>query len=582
MSLRFVSIVAIAGLASAAAFVPSNDVLRGQASVGGQPVPWFAIAGYVLATISWLIAGAVATRGQVVKPWLQGPAAGLIAAAISAWLVWLPAVHVFALSDLWVAALQIRRGLPVSADVIGVSINELLHVGVIGFWLHLGLGALMGFVGTVISRRRRQPRPGGDVRTPILWPLRMWLWSVALVVGSIVALKQPLIELIWLQAGERGPLSPLELLLINGAVLGGLVAGPAGATATRHARSGNPALKRMSLWLYGGLGLPAGILWVAVVPLLEPAVLEPTPAFVAYAVAPWLAALIGGVLVRRDPPAPVPRLTDVFGETLALMLLTGPLVVGAGLGSLSWATIMGPMVWGNVLSGISGWSSLSLTVAEILSMQAFAWVPLLAVPLLEGMLVFFPALLILRRRARREAVQPAVEPATQQADAPDATDTLDAPDALYTPPIRPPVLDTPEPITAIDGPTALDVPTTRIPDLTDDQRPTDLFEDFSDLDDTGDLEYIDIDESGGAEDDLEYIEIEDDGTMEDDVETERVRVVDPADAPLPPVRTRRLADRSLPPPVPDGLRSITPASGTRADDVMRTSDSGSRVRPASD
>ncbi|HHO50254.1 MAG TPA: hypothetical protein ENK18_05115 [Deltaproteobacteria bacterium] len=227
-------------------------------------------------------------------------------------------------------------------------------------------------------------------------------------------------------------------------------------------------------------------------------------------------------------------------------------------------------MWSNVLAGSSGWSSLSLTVAEILSLQALAWVPLLVVPLLEGLLVIAPALLILRRRALREATErPAL--AAEQVPQDDVLGEAEAVEA-----------EAGETLHAPSG-----------PDLSDEQRPTDLFEDFSDLDDTGDLEYIEIEDPSTPEDELEYIEIEDDGTMEDDVETERLHVPVQRSAPPgrpldpPPVQPPRPADRiPPPPPVPEGLTSITPARGaprhTPTGGPQRTSDGGPRVRPASD
>ena len=401
MSFRFVSIVAIAGLASAAVFVPWSVVVRIAAIQGAEPGIFRFALGYVLGCIAWGVAGAYATRGPVVRPYLVGPLAGGLAATISAWLVWLPTLHVWTLQELWLAASQ-----PVSAfpeALVGRSTSDLLHYGVIGFWVHTAIGTCAGLLGTIASRNHRQ-RVVGITRTPVFWPLRLWIWSVAFVVGAVVALQQTEFEVLWTQARGHGYLDPLELLLINGALLGTLVFGVVGGVGTRYVRSALPVLRRFGLVMYLGLGGLAYLLWVGVVPVLAMDLVrpEPSPFFLAYAIAPLLAAVVGGLLVRKDPPVREPYLSDTLFEMLPLFVLTGPLVAGAGLAATAWATLMGPQVWANVLSGVSDWSSVQSSVAEILSLQAFAWVPVLAVVVLEGPFVFLPALWMVRARALKQ------------------------------------------------------------------------------------------------------------------------------------------------------------------------------------
>ena len=74
--------------------------------------------------------------------------------------------------------------------------------------------------------------------------------------------------------------------------------------------------------------------------------------------------------------------SDMFAEMALLFLVTGPLVAGAGLGAAAWSSVVGPLVWGNVITGASSWSNVEGTVAEVLGMQALAWGPILAVVLL--------------------------------------------------------------------------------------------------------------------------------------------------------------------------------------------------------
>ena len=397
MSFRYAVIIATAGLASAAAFVPFSTVVRSQAEQGLAAEPWLLLAGYLVAAFAWGLAGAAATRGPVIRPYAAGPLAGLLSAAVSAWLVWLPAISVWALYQLWEAA----TGQQPPADpaaVIGRSVSDLLHVGILGFWIHLGLGGVMGLVGTVATHGRRS-RADRELRMPIFWPLRLWLWSVLFVVGSIVALAQTEFEIIWVRAEGHGRFDPIELLLINGAILGALVAAPAGATALRFGRDALPILRKLALWGYGGLGLAALSLWLAVVPLLAPHAAEPSPIFIAYCLSPCLASLVGALIVRNDPPLRVPRPSDAMSEMMPLLLLTGPLVMGAGLGAVAWATLMGPVIWADALPSLLDRPALAMTLAEVLSLQSLAWIPILAVPLLEGPLIFLPFLLVIRRRA---------------------------------------------------------------------------------------------------------------------------------------------------------------------------------------
>ncbi|MBX2798807.1 MAG: hypothetical protein KTR31_14120 [Myxococcales bacterium] len=401
MSFRFAIIIALAGIASGAAFVPWSNVVRIRAVEGLQAEPWLAIAGYLMACLIWVAAGTLATRGAVSRPYLVGPAAGALAAAISAWLVWLPATNVWSLHALWAAVVAETGGPETVHQVVGESTSDLLHFSILGFWAHASVGLVMGLVGAVLSRGRQDPVPA-DRRRPVLWPLRMWLWTVALALASIVALQQTEFEIIWSKAAGFGPFEPLELLLINGACLGGAVAGPVGATAALYWRSPNVVLRRFGQIVYGGVGLLAFGVWVGAVPLLAPAVVSPLPVYLAYCLVPLTAAIVGVLMVRRDPPPRIPRASDMFAEVSVLLLLTGPLVACGGLGAAAWATLMGPQVWSNVIAGFSEWSNLRVTIAEVLSLQALAWVPMWASAILEGPLVMLPALLFLRWRANKE------------------------------------------------------------------------------------------------------------------------------------------------------------------------------------
>ena len=402
MSFQFLITAALTGLISAAAFVPWSMTVQMQAAAGQQADLTLAYVGYALAGMAWITAGGLVTRKPVVRPYLAGPFAGFIAAAVSAWLVWLPAVNVWSLHELWAAAAASDGSAPPAAEVVGSSTSLLLHYSVLGFWAHSALGALMGLVGTLFTHRFRKGTPV-PIRIPALWPLRTWVWSVALVIAGLVALQQTEFDMIWTSAIGHGPLEPLQLLLINGAILGLLVAAPVGAVGVRYIRSDLPVLRRVGMILYITLFIASGLMWVGVVPLLAPDAAGPTPFFGAYCAAPLVGLLFGGLFGWRDPAPPIPRVSDMFAEMALLFLITGPLVAGAGLGAAAWSSVMGPLVWGNVLAGASRWSSLELTVAEVLAMQALAWGPILGVVLLEGPLVVMPALIMIRRSAMRQA-----------------------------------------------------------------------------------------------------------------------------------------------------------------------------------
>ncbi len=175
----------------------------------------------------------------------------------------------------------------------------------------------------------------------------------------------------------------------------------------------------------------------------------------------------------------------------------------------------------------------------------------------------------------RTVLDPAV-PADAPADAPgldeipteqdDARETRRVPDArpaaLHA---EPPTRRVPDAIPDRDAPSD-EAPTERSPvPAAGPPAPDDLWG-FHHLDDTGDLEIVEIDGPGEEPDELEFLEIEDDGTLEDEIATERIRAMP---SPVPPRQTRP-ADRSVPPVGPDN----TPPAGT--------THSGSRVRPASD
>ena len=402
MSFRFLLTAAIAGLVSAAAFVPWSMGVREQAILGSQAEPWLLGLGYAFACMAWVTAGGMVTHRPVVRPYLAGPFAGFIAAAVSAWLVWLPAVNVWALNDLWIAFAEAGGGAP-DASVVGITTSRLLHASVLGFWGHTAIGALCGLVGTVFTHRLRKGPPV-PLRIPALWPLRLWVWSAALVIGGVVALQQTEFEIVWAQAIGQGPMEPLELLLLNGAILGLLVSAPVGAVGVRYIRSDLPTLRRVGLILYITLFVASLLMWVGVVPLLARQAASPSsPWFVAYCLAPVLGLLGGGVFGWRDPAPPIPRVSDMFAEMALLFLVTGPLVTGAGLGAAAWSSVVGPLVWGNVIDGVSQWSNIESTVAEVLGMQALAWGPILAVVLLEGPLMIMPALVMMRRSAMRQA-----------------------------------------------------------------------------------------------------------------------------------------------------------------------------------
>lgn len=400
MSFRFVIITTLAGIVSAAAFVPWSMEVREQALLGLRAEPMLAIVGYALACMAWSAAGGLVTTRPLVRPYLNGPLAGFIAAGVSAWLVWLPAVNVWALHDLWAVAAT-SPDAAAADEIVGISTSKLLHYSVLGFWGHTGLGAAMGILGTVFTSRFRKTTPA-LIRTPVLWPLRVWVWSVVLIVGGLVALQQKEFEVVWTKAAGHGWFEPLELLLLNGAILGALVAGLVGAIGVRYTKSALPTLRRLGLIIYAGVSVSTAVVWIAVVPVLAPHAIT-SPFYIAYCAAPLLAAAIGTTVGWSGPVPPIPRVSDIWAEMAMLLLTTGPLVAGAGLGAAAWSSTVGPLVWGNVMTGVSDWSNLNSTVAEIFAMQALAWLPLLAVVLLEGPLVILPALAVLRRSALRQA-----------------------------------------------------------------------------------------------------------------------------------------------------------------------------------
>ena len=175
-----------------------------------------------------------------------------------------------------------------------------------------------------------------------------------------------------------------------------------GAVGIRYSKSPLPTLRRLGLIIYAGVSVCTAVVWVAVVPVLAPQAIE-SPFYWAYCGAPLVAAAIGTAVGYSGSSPPIPRVSDIWAEMAMLLLTTGPLVAGAGLGAAAWSSVVGPMVWGNVLTGASEWSNLNSTVAEVFAMQALAWGPLLAVVLLEGPLVILPALAVLRRSALRQA-----------------------------------------------------------------------------------------------------------------------------------------------------------------------------------
>ena len=395
---RFILTVAVTGVVSAAAFVPWSTEVRTLAAQGQQADLTLAYAGYFFAFLAWMVAGGLTTRRPLARPWLVGLGAGFVSAGISAWLVWLPTVNVWSLAALW--AMAVGPEGTAGEGVIGQATSDLLHYSVLGFWGHSVLGAVGGLIGTAATRTRgARPQP----RVPVLWPLRMWVWAVAFVAGGVVALQQTQFEVVWVQAIGKGRFDPLELLLINGAVLGVLTAAPLGATGVRYARSDLPTLRRLGLILYLGIFVMTLGLWCGVVPVFAPSVLESSVLYVAYCAAPVVAALIGVALGWRDPQPPIPRARDMFAEMALLGLVTGPLVVGAGLGGAAWSSVVGPLVWANVLSGVSKWSSVEQTISEVLGMQAFAWLPILGVVLLESTIVILPALMMIRWSALKQA-----------------------------------------------------------------------------------------------------------------------------------------------------------------------------------
>ncbi|MEN0067544.1 MAG: hypothetical protein AAGA48_35760 [Myxococcota bacterium] len=409
MSIRFATVAVAAGLAAALAFLPWGFVTQ-PALASGEPVAsWITLVSHAVAGFCFLLAGFLATRGRVVRPWLAGPLAGFVAASLAAWLVWLPVVHATSLDVLWSV---VRAGEPLGADaapLIGPATNALLVQGTLGFWA-LGLaGAFAGLVGTALAHGSRQPHRG-TVRNPILWPIRLWMWTTVLVVGGFIVLHQSEFDIIWVEANDHGWINPSQLFMINGALLGFLVAAPFGAALSRFARSGRVTLRRLAVRGYGLLGILGLGAWWGILPVMAPELVGPTPAFIAYALAPLLGVGLGALIVRHDPEPPIPRAADVWWEMMPLALLTGPMVVGPGLGGVAWAALVGPLVWKPYLAAAPAeWPSLSATLSEVMLFPAAVWAILVIVPMVEVLMVFLPVLVALRQGAVRQFVKLADE-----------------------------------------------------------------------------------------------------------------------------------------------------------------------------
>jgi len=440
MSIRFATVAVAAGLVAALALLPWG--IASQAALDdGEPVEtWLTALTHALAGLAFVGAGALATRGRVVRPWLAGPLAGVVAASLAAWLVWLPTVHATSLEPLWAVA---RAGEPLGDDapaVIGPATSALLEQGILGFWGAALAGGVFGLVGTALARRWHQPHRG-TVRAPFLWPIRLWAWAGLLVVGGFVVLHQDMFDIVWVEARGHGELSPSELFMINGALLGFVCAAPFGGSLYRLGRSPRPTLRRLAFRGYGVVGVTVLLLWWAVIPLMAPELVGPSPALGAYLVAPLLGGAHGAFVVRHDPEPPVARAADVWWEMMPLAILTGPMVTGPGLAGVAWAALVGPLVWKPHLADAPAtWPSLDGTLSEVMLFPAAAWALLVVVPMVEVLMVFLPVLIALRKGAVRQFVRKAEEvreahTAPRMAAVSARPDPQDVETELRTPPV---------------------------------------------------------------------------------------------------------------------------------------------------
>ncbi len=401
MSIRFATVAVAAGLVAALALLPWGFLTQGALASGEAAPGWVTVVGHLGAFLAFVGAGALATRGRVVRPWLAGPLAGFVAASLAAWLVWLPVVHAISLEPLWAVARAGEALGDEAPSVVGPATADLLLQGILGFWGLAGVGAVGGLMGTVVSRGSRQPFRG-TVRAPFLWPIRLWAWTALLVSAGFVVLHQGMFDIVWTEARGHGVLDPGPLFVINGALLGFATAAPFGAGLYRLARSSRVTLQRLAFRGYGVVGMLALLLWWAVLPLVAPALAGPNPAFVAYALAPLAGAALGAAIVRHDPEPPVARASDVWWEMMPLALLTGPMVAGPGLGGVAWAALVGPLVWKPHLGADPAtWPPLLGTLSEVMLFPAAAWALLVLVPMLEVLVVFLPVLIALRQGAVR-------------------------------------------------------------------------------------------------------------------------------------------------------------------------------------
>jgi len=403
MSIRFATLSVAAGLVAALGLLPWGWMVKA-ALAAGEPQPTLAMGvGHLVAGLAFAGAGAVASRGRVVRPWLAGPLAGFVAASLAAWLVWLPVVHATSLGPLWEVARSAEALDAEPSTVVGPATHALLLQGTLGYWAFAAFGAVAGLVGTALGRGGQLPHRG-TVRAPILWPIRLWAWSAFLVTAGFVVLLQGEFEIVWREARGHGDLDPSQLFLVNGALLGLISAAPLGASLYRFARSARLTLRRLAFRGYGVVGVAGLLLWWAVPPLMARTLVGPL--YAAYALAPLLGAAVGAFVVRRDPEAPVARASDVWWEMMPLAILTGPLVAGPGLGGVAWAALVGPLVWQPLVAGpVDRWPSVSATLGEVIMFPAAAWGLLVVVPMLEVLMVFLPVLIALRQGAVRQYVR---------------------------------------------------------------------------------------------------------------------------------------------------------------------------------